>query len=403
MAAEAVLPPAGHAAAAPRERLRALDIARGAVMVLMAIDHVRVYAGVPPGGPQPGVFLTRWVTHFCAPVFVFLAGTSAYLHGERLGGRGTLARWLALRGAWIVLLELTVVRVAWTFNFAFERYALAGVLWMIGWSMIALALLVRLPTAVIGGFGLALVAGHNLTAWLSRETVGRLLAGELGGLWRILYFGGGIRVGGSATPNFLVLYSFVPWIGVMAAGYAFGALMRREPERCRRACLAIGGAATAAFCVLRGLDLYGDRPWSASTELPAWMAFLATTKYPASLLFLLMTLGPTILVLPLLERWRGHIAEWLTVYGRVPFFYYLLHIPAIHLVALAIARLRSPEATPWLFGDHPMNPGPVPAGYEWSLGLLYAVTALVVVALYFPCRWFAALKRRRREVWLSYL
>ena len=381
-----------------RERIHSVDVVRGLVMVLMAIDHVRVYAGVPAWSAEPATFFTRWVTHFCAPAFVFLAGTSAFLSGRRLGP-AELGRKLLVRGALLILLELTLVRVAWTFNFDFRRYLLLGVLWMIGWSMILMAPLVRLPLPAVGAFGLLMIAGHNLSALLSEESVRSLLAGGLGWLLRILYFGGGIAVG-SATPNVFVLYSLVPWVGVMAAGYAFGRVLTRE--RPGRACLVIGLGSIAAFLVLRGFNLYGDWPWAGGDEMPGWLAFLNTSKYPASLLFLLMTLGPTIAALPLVENAHGWLARSLAVFGRVPFAYYLLHIPLIHLIALAISLVRTPAATGWLFHDHPLRPGPVPDGYMWSLGLLYAVTALVVVALYFPCRRFAELKAQRAHPWLSY-
>lgn len=385
-----------------RPRITSLDIVRGAVMVLMAIDHVRVYAGVPAGGPTPGVFLTRWVTHFCAPAFVFLAGTSAWLHGSRLGDPAALGRWLVTRGAWLVLLELTVLRLAWTFTLDYGAYMLAGVIWMLGWCMILMALLVRLPAVVIGTFGVVLMAGHNLTGFMGPDAIGALLGGGMGWLWKILYFGGGISVGGGESANFLVLYSIIPWIGVMAAGYAFGAVLQ-QPEGRRRTCLAIGMAVTVAFIVLRVLNVYGDRPWSPSGQVPAWIAFLNTSKYPASLQFLLMTLGPTIAALGLLEGATARMTGWLRVFGRVPFFYYLLHIPLIHVVALVISLVRSPDATGWLFGHHPMNPGPAPDGYMWSLPLLYLVTVVVVALLYYPCRWFADLKARRSEAWLTYL
>jgi uncharacterized membrane protein len=383
-------------------RVQSIDIVRGAVMLLMAIDHVRVYSGVPAGGPAAGVFLTRWVTNFCAPAFVFLAGTAIFLHAERIGERSARSRWLAVRGAWLVLLELTVLRLAWTFNLDFAHYMLAGVIWMLGWCMILMALLVRLPTAANAALGLAIIAGHNAVASALGESQGALLQGSLGWLWRILYFGGGIAIGGGET-NFFVLYSIVPWIGAMAAGYAFGAVMRMSPERRRMRCYAIGGGCIAAFLLLRYFNIYGDRPWAATPQVPAWIPFLATTKYPASFLFLLMTLGPVITVLPLFEDARGRIARWLTVFGRVPLFYYLLHIPLIHAVAVGISLVRTPAATGWLFGNHPVAPGPAPDGYTWGLGLLYLVTATVAVSLYFPCRWFADLKSRRKDAWLSYL
>jgi uncharacterized membrane protein len=336
------------------------------------------------------------VTHHCAPAFVFLAGAAAFLYGERLERRSDLSRWLASRGAWLVLLELTVIRVAWTFNFDFANYALFGVIWVLGWCMILMAALVRLPLGVVAGLGIAIIAGHNVIPFV---------AGDAFQDWwgRILYRGGGFAIGGGEEPNAFVLYSIIPWIGVMAAGYAFGALLRRTPEGRRRTCITLGVALIVLFVVLRALDVYGDRPWRSQLEdMPAWLAFLNTSKYPASLLFLLMTLGPTILAVGLLERARGPVARWLGVFGRVPFFYYLLHIPTIHLVAVLVSTVRTPDATGWLFQNHPIAVGPAPDGYRWSLGLLYAVTALVVVALYFPCRWFAEVKARRGAGWLRY-
>jgi uncharacterized membrane protein len=388
-------------------RLVSVDVTRGVVMVLMAIDHVRVYAGVPAGGPDPATFFTRWVTHFCAPAFIFLAGASAFLYART---HGDVRRFLITRGAWLILLELTVLRVAWTFNLEFGRYNMAGVIWVIGCCMIVLALLVRLPLAAIGGIGVVMIAGHNLLdPLLFSPAVGQ---GPLAGLWKILYIGfyaGPLAIGGSGPP-LLVLYSLVPWIGVMAAGYAFGAVLTFDPERRRRVCLVTGLGALALFLVLRGFNIYGNpQPWSAPAAdagpgaLPALLSFLNTNKYPASLAFLLMTLGPTIALLPLLERARGPLARWLTVFGRVPFFYYVLHIPLIHLLAILVSLARTGSVSPWLFGDHPMAPPPMPEGYMWSLGLLYAVWATAVVLLYFPCRWFADLKSRQDVWWLRYM
>jgi uncharacterized membrane protein len=387
----------------PSERVRSIDLARGAVMVLMALDHVRVYSGIPAGGPTAGLFLTRWITNFCAPAFVLFAGTSIYLHGERLHDRSRLSRWLVVRGAWLVLLELTFLRLAWTFNVDFAHYMLAGVIWMLGWCMILMAVLVRLPLVANAVFGLAIIAGHNLVAWAISGSQQSLLRGNLGWFWRMVYYGGGIALGGADKPNFWVLYSIVPWIGVMAAGYAFGAVVRMPPEQRRRTCYAIGGIAIAAFFVGQGFYVYRESRSLSNTQVPVWMSYLTATKYPASLLFLLMTLGPTIAALPWLERAHGRVAQWLSVFGRVPLFFYLLHIPFIHAVAVAISLVRSPGATGWLLGNHPVNPGPPPAGYAWSLGLLYLVTLAVVVVLYFPCRWFAQLKARRKDAWLSYL
>jgi len=391
-------------------RIASIDLIRGAVMILMAIDHVRVFSGLPAGGPTPGIFFTRWVTHFCAPAFLFFAGTSAFLYGRRHAG---LSRFLVTRGAWLVLLELTFLRVAWTFNFDFAHYEMAGVIWVIGWCMILLAGLVKLPLPVVGSVGLLIVAGHNLMDPHVRGLISSLGDNASSGLWKIVYlgfFGGPIRFGAEG-PSLIVLYSIVPWIGVMAAGYAFGRIMMLAPDRRDRICLAVGLGATALFLVLRGFNWYGDpRPWGAAAQgpngapaMPALLAFLDTNKYPASLNFLLMTLGPTIALIPLLERARGALARWITVFGRVPFFYYVLHIPLIHVLALIVSAIRLGHVSPWLFTNHPMgNPSP-PDGYTWNLPLLYVVFAVAMVPLSVGCRWFAGVKARRRDWWVSYL
>jgi uncharacterized membrane protein len=398
---------AAASSVAPALRVRSVDLIRGAVMVLMAIDHVRVYSGLPPGGPTPGIFFTRWVTHFCAPAFLFLAGTSAYFYGRR---HPDLSRFLATRGLWLVFLELTVLRVAWTFNLGFARYEMAGVIWVIGWCMILMAGLVKLPVKAVGALGLMIIAGHNLMDPHLGSLIEGMAENPLAWLWKILYvgfFAGPIQAGPDG-PSLIVLYSIVPWIGVMAAGYAFGTIVTLEPARRNRLCLAIGLGATALFLVRRWFDLYGDpRPWAAGAEggppMPALLGFLNTTKYPASFLFLLMTLGPTIALVPVLERARGRVAEWITVFGRVPFFYYMLHIPLIHALALGVSQIRLGQVSPWLFADHPTGNPPPPDGYVWGLPLLYLVWAVAIVLLYFASRWFADLKARRRDWWLGYL
>ena len=360
------------------QRIRSVDIVRGAVMVLMAIDHVRVYAGVPAGGPDPAIFFTRWVTHFCAPVFIFLAGTSAYLYGQKLQSRSKLAKFLVTRGLWLVLLELTLLRFTWTFNFDYAHFTFAGVIWAIGWSMVILAGLVFLPVAVVGAIGVLVIFAHNaLAPVLSKST--------------ILYGGWEMPVG---PVNLVVLYTIIPWFAVMAAGYAFGAILQR-----RRLVLTMGLAAIALFILLRATSVYGDpRPWDGGA-----LKFLNPAKYPASLQFLLMTLGPMFVALPLLEGARGRVAHWLEVFGRVPFFYYVLHIPLIHAIAVLISLVRTPQHTGWLIANHPVMPPDVPPGYQWSLGLLYLVTALVVVALYFPCRWYARVRTERPRAWMRYV
>ncbi len=386
--------PTAAAPITPTARVASIDLIRGAVMVLMAIDHVRVYSGLPAGGPTAGIFFTRWVTHFVAPAFIFLAGTSAFFYGRK---HHDLSRFLLVRGIWLVLLELTVIRICWTFNFDFANYLLAGVIWVIGWCMVLMAALVRLRPRTVGILGIGVIALHNAVMMpLITHTP------ALAELWKILYIG--FFNGPVAGTPLIVLYSIIPWIGVMAAGYWFGTVLTMEPLRRNRVCLRLGLGATALFLVLRGFNLYGDpRPWSATPPMPAFLSFLNTTKYPSSLLFLLMTLGPTIAIIPLLDRARGRMAQWLTVFGRVPFFYYVLHIPLIHALALVVSAIRLGAVTPWLFTNHPMANPPAPEGYTWSLGLLYLVWAIAVVLLYFPSRWYADLKARRTDWWLKYL
>lgn len=406
-------PEAGGAAGTARNA--GVDVVRGLAMVLMAIDHVRVFSGLPAGGATPGIFLTRWVTHFCAPAFVFLAGASAFLYGRR---HPDLSRFLFTRGVWLIFLELTWCRLAWTFNLDFRGYEMAGVLWAIGWSLIVLAALAKLPLAVTATFGALVVGGHNLFDPFLGGRMAELAESRFAALWKILYlsfYAGPIVAGppGSDGPRLVVLYSLVPWIGVMALGYLFGQVLVMEPGRRDRLCLRLGLAAIAAFAMLRGFNLYGDPfPWQApdfaaaaaagSPPRPAWMALLNATKYPASLDFLLMTLGPTLALMPLLGRLRGGLARAVALFGRVPMFFYLLHIPLIHLLAIGVSQLRLGTVSPWLFANHPMGAPPVPDGYTWSLPLLYAVWALAVLLLYFPCRWFAGLKARRSDPWLSY-
>jgi uncharacterized membrane protein len=397
---------ATHAGTSPATRIASVDLVRGAVMALMAIDHVRVYAGVPAGGPDPAVFFTRWITHFCAPAFILLAGTSAFLYARSHKDRGPSTRlgaggFLAIRGAWLIVLEMTLLRVAWTFNLEFARYNMAGVIWVIGWCMILLAVLIRLPVPLVGAFGVIVIAGHNVLDSVD-GLVQTLGDSSFAGLWKVLYLGflaGPISAGGNG-PTLWILYSIVPWIGVMAAGYAFGAVLTLDAARRRRLCLTLGLAATALFLVLRGFNLYGNpQPWTP----PDVLSFLNTNKYPASLAFLLMTLGPTIALMPWLENARGALARWLTVFGRVPFFFYVLHIPLIHALAMVVSLARTGAVDPWLFADHPMGAPPPPDGYTWSLPLLYVVWAVALVMLYLASKWFGDVKARRRDWWLRYV
>jgi uncharacterized membrane protein len=371
------------------ERIASLDILRGIVMVLMAIDHVRVYAGVPAGGPEIGVFFTRWVTHFSAPVFAFLAGTAAYFHAQKLGSTKALSAYLIKRGAVLVLLELTYLRLAWTFNVNVTEYNLAGVIWMLGWCMIMLALLVRLPIRVLHTVGIVIVAGQAIFGPISGA-----LPSSLGS---ILYQGGEARLGPLPLS---VLYVLVPWIGVMVLGYAFGAVMARPAEERRRLCLRIGLIATVMFIAVATAMALGQ---SGEDGPPLLFRILNQRKYPASVPFLLMTLGPAIAFIPFAEEMRGRFARVMTTFGRVPFFFYLLHIPLIHALAIAVSAIREGGVNPWLFGNHPYAPPDVPPGYRWSLALLYLVFAIAIAMLYPLCRWYERRKATNAAPWMSYI
>ncbi len=360
-------------------------------MVLMAIDHVRVYSGLPAGGPSPAIFFTRWVTHFCAPVFALFAGTGAYLYGKKLANPRALARFLLGRGLLLVLVEMTVIRLEWTFNLDYRNFALAGVIWMLGWCMVLLAGLVWLPAWTVGAIGLAIIFLQRLFAHVpgllppnARELIGPI--------WEFVY-----PSGGKAWPALAILYVLVPWIGVMAAGYGFGAILLRERAQRRRLCLAIGLSATALFLVIGSLSL---APAPAGAP-PVLLRLLNQQKYPASPLYLLMTLGPAIACLALVDHARGWLARILAIFGSVPMFYYLLHILAIHIAALIVTLLRAGSTHPEWYASAPFTS--VPAPQRWSLPLLYLVWAIVVTVLYFSCRWFAGLKDRRRDGWFRYI
>ena len=393
-----------------RPRIASVDLIRGAVMIIMAIDHVRVFSGVPAGGPSVGIFFTRWITHFCAPAFVFLAGTSSFFSGRK---SGDLSKHLLIRGAWLIVLELTLLRVAWTFNFDFAHYEMAGVLWMIGWCMILMAGLVKFPVRVVGAIGLVIIFGHNLLDSSVRSllpTLGNTVGSALLKIVYVGFYAGPISFGHDG-PNLIVLYSLIPWIGVMAAGYAFGSLLTLEQAQRKRICYGIGLGAIALFVILRGFNLYGDLwPWVTASNnpngrpgMPAVLAILNATKYPASLSFLLMTLGPTIALIPLLERANGALAKAVTTVGRVPFFFYVLHIPLIHALALVVSVIATGSVNGWLFANHPMGNPPPPVGYAWGLWTLYAVWGVAILILYVPSRWFSELKSRRTDWWLRYL
>ena len=398
----------GLSAQAPR--LVSVDALRGLVMVIMALDHTRdfmSYQGFPPedmAHTNGALFFTRFITHFCAPVFAFLGGTGAFLATRRGKSLPQVSRFFLTRGLWLVLLEFTVIDFAW----GFVPWAHAGVIWGLGWSMVAMALIVRLPMRWIGALGLGMIATHNLL-----DRVNPAWFGKLSWLWMFLHTPGRIPV--IDHFQFSVRYVLIPWVGVMAAGFAFGSLLLRADRR--KWILTLGVSATILFFVLRGLNLYGNGiaglafgyprsagPWSVQPTLSLTViSFFNTLKYPPSLDYLLMTLGPSLILLGLLDKAKaeGGLSRILVVYGRVPLFYYVLHLYLIHILAILVALVFH---QPILHGSVIADFATKPAGYGHGLPFIYAMWILAVAILYLPCLWFMELRSRHRDwTWLSYL
>jgi uncharacterized membrane protein len=361
-------------------------------MIVMALDHTRDFFAAGSFNPrdvtEPALFLTRWITHFCAPTFILLAGVSASLYGaERKASE--VGRYLFTRGCWLVLVEVTIVRFGWTFSFKVD-YLVLQVIFAIGVSMITLAALVHLPRWAIAAVGLALIAGHNLFDGIKAEQLGAAAP-----VWHLLHQPGAIDLPGGF--KLFVLYPLIPWIGVVAAGYALGPLFRLDREIRVRRLFAIGALITAGFIFLRAVNLYGDPvPWAVQNGgVPTVLSFINCEKYPPSLLYLAMTLGPALMLVAVADGAQGMIAGWITTFGRVPLFYYIVHIYLLHASAILFAWITVDSrifATTYKPDSH-------------GLGLvgIYAVWLAVVILLYPLCSWFAAIKRRRIEWWWSYL
>jgi uncharacterized membrane protein len=382
---------------AGRTRLDSIDLLRGLVMILMALDHTRDFFGTGGMNPRdvadPVLFLTRWITHYCAPIFIFLAGLSAYLYGARGRSIAEVSRFLLTRGFWLIVIEFTLVRLGWSFSLNLDFFV-AQVIWVIGASMVVLAGLVWLPRWAIAVIALTMIAGHNLLDGIRAEELG-----TAGWLWNVLHQPAVLQLG--PQTKVLALYSLIPWAGVMAAGYVMGPVFKLDPPARRRFLLWTGAAVITGFIVVRASNLYGDpAAWSMHDGwLGTVLSFVNCEKYPPSLLYLMMTLGPALILLALFERVHGTIAGWIITFGRVPFFFYVAHIFLIHALAVALAWAMLGDAG-WLMGQFPPKKPAV-----WGLDLLgvYATWLCVVVILFPLCRWFASIKQRRREWWWSYL
>ncbi|MFL5617415.1 MAG: DUF1624 domain-containing protein [Gemmatimonadaceae bacterium] len=397
-----------------RQRVDSIDLLRGLVMVIMMLDHTRDYFSVEQYQFDPtnldrtsiALFLTRWITHYCAPVFFFLAGTGAYLRRARGSTPKELSGFLVSRGIWLIVLELTIIRALITFDVLPHGTFVGQTIWALAWSMIVLAGLVHLPLWATGAFGIVMILVHNAFDGMGPSACfpGQPICGAGDVVLRVLHVSGPVVLGPKG-PMFLALYPLIPWIGVMAAGYVFGRLYTMDAADRHRLLVRLGVAIIATFVVLRATNLYGDpSKWSIQPRGAAFtvLSFLNLTKYPPSLLYLCMTLGPAILLLAFLERERrGRLAMALVQFGRVPLLFYVLQWVFAHGVAYA-AFVAAGKPTEALFIFH-NNPPETLARAGFPLAVVYAFWIAGVLALYPVCKWYAGVKRRRNDWWLGYL
>jgi uncharacterized membrane protein len=402
-------------AATARPRLDAIDVHRGIVMIIMKIDHTRDFVNADGFLFDPtdvtrttvALFFTRWITHFCAPLFVFLSGTSIYLQKSR--GKPGMSSFLLKRGLWLVFLELTVLKVVIWFTLGGTFTWLLQVIWVIGVGMIMMAGLVRLPTWVSGAIGVAMIALHNLADGVRVAGWQGPTGPNLGiwsKLWIIAHQGGPLPLGASNGRVVLVLYALIPWVGVMAAGYAFGSIYSLDWARRRKLLVQIGTACILAFITLRYMNIYGDPArWASQPRGTAMtlVSFFNVTKYPPSLIFLCMTLGPGILALAAFEGWQkeSRLKSFLRTFGRVPLFYYMLQWLWAHTAAIVLGLLAG-KSVGYLFKGLPDLYTSAPQGAGVSLGATWLVWLVGVFALYPLCRWYAGVKARRKDWWISY-
>ncbi|HUL70982.1 MAG TPA: heparan-alpha-glucosaminide N-acetyltransferase domain-containing protein [Gemmatimonadales bacterium] len=395
--------------ASPARRVASIDAARGVVMIIMALDHVRdfIHRGAMVFNPTdltqttPILFFTRWITHICAPSFMFTAGLGAFLWLQRGKTRRELSKFLWTRGLWLILLELTVMRLAYNFDFSLKYPFLLLVLWVLGACMIGLAALIWIPIRALTVLCVFVILLHN-----TLDRISPAMFGSAGGIWNVIHQPGVFAIGGLI---FILGYPLIPWVFVMALGFCAGQLYLMESEQRRRYLLILGAAATIGFFVVRGLNIYGDPiPWShQSTPTFTVLSFLDTTKYPPSLAFLLMTLGPALLLLAWFERVQWTDGNPLIVFGRVPLFYFVVHFYLAHAAAVVLALVRYGSSA-WHFIWSPVPSMGAPKGlyppdFGYDLWVAYLVWAVIVVGLYPVCRWFGGVKAGRGKWWLSYL
>lgn len=389
------------------KRIESIDLLRGVVMVIMALDHVRDYfhinaiAGNDPTNMEtttPILFFTRFITHFCAPTFVFLAGTSAFLYGQRKSKKD-LFKFLFTRGLWLVFVEIAIMNLIWWFDPTYSFINLQ-VIWAIGLCMIGLSFLVFLPKKILLIIGLVIVFGHNLLDGIQRN--GQDLVSLL---WYMLHQGGIWKIDPPRVAQFM--YPVLPWFGVIILGYVFGSIYRKDyNEKLRKRILAwLGLGSIICFFLLRFINNYGNpNPWtSQKTPVFTLLSFLNVEKYPPSLDYLLITLGAGFLFLYLMENIKNRVTSFFIVFGRVPFFYYVLHILLIHILAIIGLIITGKDWHIMILESSSFRNGAL-SGYGYSLWVVYLVWIFVVAVLYYPSKKYMEYKiKHRTKWWLSYL
>ncbi|SMO49579.1 DUF1624 domain-containing protein [Solitalea koreensis] len=381
-------------------RIISIDLLRGIIMVIMALDHVRDYFSIARFNPldltqtTPDYYFTRWITHLCAPNFVFLAGVGAFLMQYRGKPPKEMSMFLFTRGLWMIILEFTIVRFGWSFSLA-DGFSVAQVIWVIGWAMILLSALVRLPLKAIAVIGLSIILFHNALDGIKAEQFG-----NESWIWNFVHQPNIIKV--SSNYSLFALYSLIPWVAVMACGYCFGYFFTLPSHERLTSFLWIGSGMILTFLILRFANVYGDpHPWTVQKNgLYSFLSFMNVEKYPPSLLYLDVTIGIGILLLALFEKANGPLVDFFTIYGRVPLFYYVSHIYLVHFLALIAAQLTLGRFD-FMIGTPFNGFGKIPYGFE--LPMVYLMWILAILILYYPCRWFAGVKKRNKAVWLSYL
>ncbi len=367
---------------------RSLDVLLGAALTLLTVGTVFTFSGLHADVQDPPLFLTDWLSGFAPTALAFVSGVVVCLRQGREGDMRATRRFLVMRGLFLIILQLTWLRTAWTFNFNYYDYELAGLMWMLGWSLLTLAACIRLAPLAIGSLGLLMLAVH--------QAIVLLVYAFPRSVYRILYVGGRVDLGPFSLE---VYYSLIPWVGVILVGYFFGTVMRLPDARRRKYCFRIGLGITLAFLIISIIRA----SLSETQDIPLVLAMLAQKATPPSQLFLMMTIGPLIALIPVAEELSGAISEFFATLGSVPFFYYVIQLPLAHALACAVSWARTGKVDQWLFGNHPAEPPAVPAGYSWDLWQVYAV-AVVVIALTYPAaRIYRKRKAENPSSWMTYL